>query len=236
MPATDVDRQLQRSTELLRRVSRRHIGRRARSATQRVKRAVQYAVFGITAIIVIALGWAILLPIGIGGVGIILLAILVALYLSVRLREQAPVRAGALGTLDIAALPSATERWLDAQRADLPAIALPMLDRIGHQLEALSPQLQRLDPSETAARELHTLLSEHLPKLIIAYRTIPKDLRRTDHLNQSPERQLAEGLAIIDAEIRDRGENLARCDLDGLAVHGRYLEIKYREMKEIARP
>lgn len=230
---TDVDRQLQRSAELLNRVSARQLQKRARAAGRRAKRMAQYAFFSVTAIILVAIGAGFVAPLGFSGVMLTALAIMVALVLSVMLSGERKVPARDLGRLEITALPAATERWLDGQRAALPAPATQLFDRIGDRLEALAPQLVQLGPEEPAAREVRALLSEHLPQLVSDYRSIPKDLRRVERNGRVPDRQLVDGLSLIEKEIGEMTENLARGDLDRLAAHGRYLEIKYQEMKEI---
>lgn len=230
---TDVDRQIQRSAELLQRVSARQLHKRARSAGRRVKRTVKYAVLSVTAILVAAIGWAILSPIGFQGILLVGLAIFAALVLSAMLSGERPVPQQALETLEITALPAATERWLDGQRAALPAPATPILDRIGERLEALAPQLLDLDPRTPAAVEVRALLSDHLPQLVTGYQAIPPELRRVERNGRVPDRQLVEGLSLIEQEIGEMTEDLARGDLDRLAAHGRYLELKYQEMKEI---
>jgi hypothetical protein len=230
---TDVDRQIERSADLLNRVSARQLQKRARAAGRRVKRTAQYATLSVTAIIVLALGWGIVSPIGASGVILVVLAIMLALLLSVMLSGERKVPAHDLNRLEITALPAATERWLDGQRAALPAPATPLLDRIGDRLEALAPQLAQLGPEEPAAVEVRALLSEHLPQLVSGYRSIPKELRRVESNGRVPDRQLIDGLSLIEKEIGEMTENLARGDLDRLAAHGRYLEIKYQEMKEI---
>jgi hypothetical protein len=230
---TNVDRQIARSAELLQRVSSRQLGKRARSAKRRIKRAVQYATISVTAIILVTLGWAILSPIGIGGVLIMFLAIFAALMLSVLLSGERKVRTADLGRVEIMALPAATERWLDAQRRTLPAPAMPILDRISERLEALAPQLQRLNPNESTAHEVHALLSEHLPQLVTDYQSIPRGMQREAYNGRIPDQQLIEGLTVIESEIGEVTGQLARGDLDSLATHTRYLELKYQEMKEI---
>ncbi|MET0362708.1 MAG: hypothetical protein ABW048_13255 [Sphingobium sp.] len=230
---TDVDRQLQRSAELLNRVSTRQIAKRTRSAVRRAQRAVKYATISITAIIVAAIGWAIVSPIGLEGVLIAMLAIFGALILSVLLSAERKVETATLGKTDLLTLPGATERWLDNQRRALPAPAMPLLDRIGTRLEALQPQLARLDANSPAALEVRALLSDHLPQLVTDYQSIPPDLRRVERNGRVPDRQLIDGLSVIEAEIGEMTEELARGDLDRLAAHGRYLEIKYQEMKQI---
>ncbi|MFT3967306.1 MAG: hypothetical protein QM690_15625 [Sphingobium sp.] len=234
MPS-DVDRQIQRSAELLQRVSARQLHKRARSAARRVKRTVKYAAVSVTAIIVVTLGWAILSPVGLQGLLIAALAILLALIGSVLLSGERPVPRAELARTDLPTLPAATERWLDAQRRALPATVMPVLDRIGARLENLAPQLRNLNPQEPAANEVRMLLTEHLPQLVGGYLSIPPELRRTARNGRVPDRQLVDGLTLIEEEIGEMTSDLARGDLDRLAAHGRYLELKYAEMKEIGR-
>ncbi|HEX7854248.1 MAG TPA: hypothetical protein VF503_11185 [Sphingobium sp.] len=108
--SSDVDRQIQRSAELLHRVSARQLHKRARSAGRRAKRMVKYAVYSVTAIIVATLGWGIVSPIGFQGVMIAALAILLALIFSVIFSAERAVPATALGTADLLKLPASTER------------------------------------------------------------------------------------------------------------------------------
>lgn len=228
MPS-DVDRQIQRSAELLTRVSARQLQKRARAAGRRAKRAAQYSVISVTAILVAAIAWAIIQPIGIGGVAIVLLLIPLAIILSVMLSGERQVPVAELPRTDLLALPSATERWLDGQRAALPAPAVPILDRIGNRLEALAPQLAQLDPQSPPALEVRALLADHLPQLVSDYRAIPLDLRRVERNGRVPDRQLVDGLSLIEREIGEMTEELARGDLDRLATHGRYLQLKYED-------
>ncbi|HEX7820261.1 MAG TPA: hypothetical protein VF463_06545 [Sphingobium sp.] len=230
---SEVDRQIERSADLLARISARQIGRRARSAGRRAKRIVKYSVSSMTAIIIVTLGWAILSPIGLQGILVAALAIFVAIILSVLLSGERAVPVGDMHRVELGALPLATERWLDDQRRSLPAPAVSLVDRIGERLEAMAPQLQRLNPQEPAAQEVRALLSDHLPQLVTGYQSIPRNLRRVERNGRMPDRQLIEGLAVIAQEIGEMTEKLASGDLDSLAAHGRYLELKYQDVREI---
>ena len=50
----------------------------------------------------------------------------------------------------------------------------------------------------------------------------------------SPDRQLCDGLSIIDDEISRMTRQLASGDIDLLATRGRYLELKYRSGDELS--
>ena len=43
-----------------------------------------------------------------------------------------------------------------------------------------------------------------------------------------PEKQLLDGLAVVDTELSRMSEQLARGDLERLATQGKYLELKYQ--------
>jgi hypothetical protein len=128
---------------------------------------------------------------------------------------------------DLETLAGKTEIWLEAQRPALPAPAIPLVQNIGLRLDALAPQLQTLEESNPAAREVRKLVGEHLPELINGYKRIPEPLRRQDNSGKTPEQQLIDGLKLIDREIETMTGQIARGELDKLATRGRYLEIRY---------
>jgi hypothetical protein len=129
---------------------------------------------------------------------------------------------------DLPLLPAQTERWLEAQRPALPAPAQILADEIGVQLANIGPQLRELDPREPAADEFRKLMAVELPELVDGYRKLPENLRRETRNGTSPDKQLVEGLRVVDEELRRMSEQLASGDLNKLATQGRYLELKYR--------
>ena len=133
-----------------------------------------------------------------------------------------------LREVDLKALPAQTGRWLAAQRPQLPAPARAVADRIGSRLDALSPQLGKVDPGDENALELRRLVGEQLPAFVGDYARVPAPLRAVDRNGRSPDGQLVDGLQLIEAEIAAMTERLAQGDLDSLATRGRYLELKYR--------
>jgi hypothetical protein len=231
-----VDEQIARSAELLQRVSARQIRRRARSAVGRAKRAVKYAAIGVLLVMLATIGWGIVTPIGMGGFALMLLAMMAAVIAGVLLSAERKVPVEALRAIDLKALPASTERWLETQRLALPAPAVPLIDAIGSKLETLAPQLARLDPNEPAAGEIRKLLADHLPELVTGYQSIPRELRSQETNGRVPDRQLIDGLGVIDSELAQMTEQLAAGDLDKLATHNRYLELKYQEARELGGP
>ena len=99
----------------------------------------------------------------------------------------------------------------------------------GIKLEAMAPQFSRLDPREPAANELRKLVAQELPELIEGYKRVPQAMRREERNGLlSPDKQLVEGLRVVDEELLRMSEQMASGDLDKLATQGRYLELKYR--------
>jgi hypothetical protein len=172
---------------------------------------------------------------GIGATGVlIVLGLLVACLAFVFIPTiDTDIEPAKLADTELKALPLKTEIWLEKQRPALPAPAVPILDAIGNRLDVLAPQLAKLDPREPAAVEVRKLLSDHLPELVTGYQSIPPSLRSQPRNGRVPDAQLVEGLSVIEQEIASMTEQLASGDLDKLATHNRYLELKYIEAKEL---
>ncbi|MGV3482397.1 MAG: hypothetical protein ACO1O3_20775 [Sphingobium sp.] len=231
---TDVDRQIERSSELLHRLSPQ-AQRLAHRARQR-KRAFLIKKIGR----VIMAGGAILIasvifglavgPIGDSGFLVALGLFITAALLLLIYPQYPEASTETLVNTDLKYLPAQTEVWLSSQRKALPAPAANQLDQIGLRLETLGPQLQTLDPREPAAQEVRKILTEHLPDLVNGYKRVPETLRRERQSNgQTPDQQLTEGLKLIDEEIAEMTRNIAAGDLDSLATQGKFLELKYRD-------
>jgi hypothetical protein len=164
---------------------------------------------------------------GIGGliVTFFVMAVVFALFLAFP-RMRAPAAADIAGS-DLKALAGRTELFLETQRPLLPPPAQGLLDRIGLELDQLSPQLATLSEREPAGDEARRLLGEHLPGLIESYTRIPAALRAQPNAGATPEQQLVSGLDVIAGEIGAMTGQIARGELDALATRGRYLETKY---------
>jgi hypothetical protein len=135
---------------------------------------------------------------------------------------------------EIAQLPAQTEEWLENERWTLPQTAQTQLDNLTLRLEALTPQVQTLDPQTAAAVEIRRLLGEELPELVRGYRKVPRALAEQPlYGGATPERQLLEGLETIEQQIGRVHERLAADDLHALATHQRYLDLKYNRKDEI---
>jgi hypothetical protein len=148
------------------------------------------------------------------------------LYWSLARRTTTP---RAIVKADLAQLPAQTDAWLDEQRRLLPMAAQNAIESIALRLDALTPQLASMNAQQPAAQEIRRLLAEELPELVRGYQKLPRALQKQPlHGGLSPERQLVEGLATIDAQIGRMHEQLAADDLNALATHQRYLDLKYK--------
>ncbi|MDX3900729.1 MAG: hypothetical protein QHC40_09510 [Sphingobium sp.] len=235
---TRSDRVLADAEAVLRRHSERgqSLSSRARQRRNAVLvRKLKYAIGAVLAVAIASAVAGFVMPLGTTGVMIALGVMIAAVLLIMVLPGERAVRTENLGQADLAALPLQTEIWLEGQRKALPAPAVTLVDSIGVKLETLAPQLQRLDPQEPAAQDIRRLLADHLPELVTGYQSIPAPLRREERNGRVPEKQLVEGLGVIDAEIDRMTEQLASGDLDKLATQNRFLELKYQEARELGR-
>lgn len=196
-------------------------------------RKLRRIVIATSIIVAAAVVWSFATPIGSSGLLIVIGLLILSTLLFAMLPVMPEVKREKLAQADLKALPLQTEIWLENQRRSLPAPAERLVDSIGNRLEILAPQLQGLNQDEPAAFEIRRLLADHLPELVTGYQSIPEPLRRRDHNGRVPERQLVEGLEVIDREIGEMTENLAAGNLDKLATHNRFLELKYQEAKEL---
>ncbi len=231
---TDVDRQIERSSELLHRLSpqAQRLAHRARQRKRAflVKKVGRIVMAGGAILIASVIFGLAVGPIGDSGF-LVALGLFVLAALALLIYPHYPeASTETLVNTDLKYLPAQTEVWLSSQRKALPAPAANQLDQIGLRLETLGPQLQTLDPREPAAQEVRKILTEHLPDLVNGYKRVPEPLRRERQSNgRTPDQQLAEGLKLIDEEIAEMTRNIAAGDLDSLATQGKFLELKYRD-------
>ncbi len=164
---------------------------------------------------------------GVGGLMIAFFAMIVIFALFVTLPRMRAPAAGDIVRSDLKSLAGNTELFLETQRPMLPPPAQTLLDRIGLQLDQLSPQLATLGENEPVAGDARRLLGDHLPGLIESYTRIPTPLRDKANAGATPERQLIDGLDVIADQIGAMTGQIASGELDALATRGRYLETKY---------
>lgn len=165
--------------------------------------------------------------IGLGGLAIALGLSGAAIWAFLTYPKMPMPTRNSLKNSDLARLAGQTEIWLEQQRAALPPPAVALIENIGLRLDELSPQLARIGEGDPAAREVRTLVGEHLPELINGYRELPDSLKQRASGRSSPEDQLIGGLRVIDQEIESMTLKIAKGELDKLATRERFLELKY---------
>lgn len=168
-------------------------------------------------------------PLGIFGALAVLMVMLAVTIAIAFAPGPRPVTQEKLARSDLKTLPLQTTRWLDAQRPALPAPAVHVADRIGLRLDTLGKQLQTVGDDTAAGADIRRLVGEQLPEFVRDYQRVPAALRGTERNGKTPDRQLVEGLELIEREIGQMSEELARGDLDSLETRGRFLEMKYKD-------
>lgn len=228
------DRILADAEALLHRYSARgrSVARRKRQLGSGLRK-LRRIVIAATLIVAGAAIWGFIAPLGSNGLLLVIALLLLSTLVFALLPGTADVNREKLAQSELKALPLQTEIWLENQRRSLPPPAVRLVDSIGVKLETLAPQLQGLEQNEPAALEIRRLLADHLPELVTGYQSIPEPLRRQERNGRVPEKQLVEGLNVIDRELGSMTENLAAGNLDKLATHNRFLELKYQEAKEL---
>ena len=234
---SDVDDQIARARAAMERiagdygaVARTH-QKRIRRTAGHVGRKLRNVALADAAILFAAVVIGMILPGGLGILGVMaVFMLLVAVSLGILMAPgpRAPTER-TLQQVELKALPRQTERWLEAQRLALPAPAVRLVDSIGQKLEALTPQLSRVEDNTEAAFEVRKLVGEQLPAFIKDYERVPVTLRAQERNGRSPDAELVDGLKLIEREIGDMTQRLAAADLDQLQTRGRYLELKYKD-------
>lgn len=241
---SEVDDQIARSRAMLQRVTQDYRGgasgpggrdtgasRARRQQVQDLGKRLKRIAMAVVAIVVAAfVAGAVIGGIGITGFLAMVVAIIAAvIFFGTRSTAPKPLSVERLVRSDIKALPAQTERWLAAQRPQLPAPAVQLVDRIGRRLETLSPQLVRVADDTPEAQEVRKLVGEQLPAFVNDYARVPATLRSEERNGRTPDTELIDGLKLIEQEIGEMTQRLAAGDLDQLSTRGRFLEMKYKD-------
>ncbi len=203
--------------------------RRQRSA-ERVGKRVARAGGVVAAIVLGLILWGLIM--GPVGTTVLVLAVLfgamaaMAAAISVGDKPE-PTR---LGDALPAALPAATDAWLDRQRRQLPRLAAPQVDAISARLATLESQLARVPAGDPVAQDLSRLLSKHLPELVDSYTRVPAEqrARTVDPSGRTLDSTLVDGLKAVEVELSRASDALAAADREALVVQGKFLEARYK--------
>ncbi len=203
------------------------IRQKARRVERRAKRLairVRNMAIGVALVLMAALLWGgLIAPLGFAGMMLTAAAIITTMVVLARYPRARAPRLERLPEAPLAALPGQVEAWLDRQRPMLPAPAANELDRLMVRLEAIQPELARLDPDRPEADDARRLIGDHLPRLVQSYADVPEAHRRTPDAT----RHLREGLAVVSTEIDRLEKALARDRLMALETEGRFLESRW---------
>ena len=201
----------------------------AQRAARRMKRFAIIAVASLFALFIAAgIVGAVIDGIGFFGVLAVLLAVPLILFAAATFSREKPVRAETIVQSSLPQLAVRTRSWIDQQRLALPAPAATLADDIGRKIAALQPQLDTLAANAPEAIELRRLVGEELPQLVEGYKRVPVTMRREDRNGRVAERELIDGMKLLDDEIGDLARAIASTDMDRLSSHKRYLELRYK--------
>ncbi len=203
--------------------------RRQRSAEAFGKRLLRAGGIGAAIVLAIILWGLIIGPIGTTALVLAVLGGAVAMALAA-LSVGTPAEPTRLGEDVPAALPAATDAWLDRRRADLPRLAAPQVDAISARLATLETQLARVPAGDPVAQDVSRLLARHLPELVEKYTRVPAEQRgRTlESDGRSLDTALIDGLRIVEEELARASDSLAEADRDAVVVQGKFLESRYK--------
>jgi hypothetical protein len=200
--------------------------RKTASANPDVNRHTQWAIILFAIVVIIALFTApfgiLLLVLGAAGYG---------LYSLARTAKKAAPKAAAsdLPKADLASLPLKTELWLASQRRLLPPAAQSLTDSICARLKTLSTQIASVAEVDPIAYDIRRLVAEELPQLISDYHRVPAAMRKEPLNGMLPDKQLTQGLIVIDGRLDQINSQLATGPVSQLAVQARYLDLKYQD-------
>ncbi|MEO6255855.1 MAG: hypothetical protein ABIO69_03515 [Sphingomicrobium sp.] len=190
---------------------------------------------GLISIATIVIG--LVVPIGMFGfLAAVGLAVGIAALVAFLPSSEADVRAPA-ADLPNGEMVQRFDSYVFRARAALPAPAQSELDSISAALPTLRQTLERVDPLDPNAQDARRLMSLHLPGLIDRYRQVPPAFRaERDGDGISVDERLVEGLAAGRAALGEIADKLARADVNAFETQGRFIQSRYGEDPQFARP
>lgn len=204
----------------------------AHTARRAARRAKRFAILALAGVISLFIGAGIIGAVtdGLGLFGFLAVVLAVPLVLigAFLFSREPEVKADTIVRADLPQLADRTRSWIDQQRPALPAPAATLADQIGQRIAALRPQLDTLAPNAPEAIELRRLVGEELPHLVEGYKRVPVNMRRQERNGRVAERDLIDGMRLLDEEVDDLARAIAARDMDSLSSHKRYLEMRYR--------
>jgi hypothetical protein len=210
---------------------RRHYGRGAAAVGRRL--ATMGMAIAALVIATIAFGY-IVGPIGMGGLFIVVLAMLAILLLFTVWPSRGAKRVPYSEELSTKAVVQQLESLLVQERPALPAPAAREADAISAQLPLLDSRLGTLDPLDPLAQDARRLMGKHLPELIERYERVPATHRRErDGGGLTVDERLTAGLRAASEALGEIGSKLVGQDRDAFEVQGRFIESRYKDANGI---
>lgn len=207
--------------------AKRERQRKGREAARRFRRVM----LAWAAIFVATVALGVLLPNGIGILGLVaavIAAVFAAVFLSVYPRSRHKV--AEVSRLSNAEVLHRLDTLLMRDRPALPPRALSEVDAISAQLPLLEKRLDALDPLDPLAQDARRLMGQHIPDLLHRFEKIPVAYRQQqDGGGMSVEDRLLSGLGAARSAVDDIGRRLAESDLSAFETQGRFLESRYKD-------
>ena len=233
-PSREVDAVIERATMVTERV-RAHAAAMhptAHGARRAIRRAQRFAVLtagGMLALmLVISLYVGLVGPIGILSIPVLILAAVAIIFGAGAFSREREIAPSAMAQAPLPQIADRAATWIDQQRLALPAPAARLADDIWQKIAALRPQLATLEENRPEAWELRRLVGEELPGLVESYKRVPVTMRREERNGRVAERELIDGMQLLDDEIGTLARSIAGADMDRLSSQKRYLELRYK--------
>ena len=201
---------------------KRRAQRRAQVAMRKFNRAASIAGTSGAGVLGYSLAVA---PVGTPGLIAAGAATLVAAGAALCWPTRSPVD-GKISREELTALVAEAEDWLLGQRKTLPGRAIPGVDAIIARLGDLHPHVPALDPYGQVAWDLRRLLTDHLPRLILSYSSLPATVRDAD---PSLFQRLIVSLKTLDEELVRICKEASRDHLLTFEVQDRFIESRYKD-------
>jgi|SRR6185437_9549386 hypothetical protein len=245
---TDVTDKVERAIARFERVTRQlderggPSGEAARRERQRLNAGLGRTMARVAAVVVVIWLATIIVglvqPIGMFGfLAAVLVTVGVAAVLIARGGRQAISAPAPSADLPNGAMVERFDSYMYRVRGSLPAPARAEIDAISRVLPPLKQTLERVETLDPAAQDARRLMSVHLPGLIDRYLRVPPAYRgEKDGEDKTVDQRLVEGLAAGRSALAEVSEQLARADMAALETQGRFIQSRYGDDPELARP
>lgn len=193
------------------------------------------AAIGVVSLVTIAIG--LFVPIGMFGfLAAVGLAIGIAALLAISPSSDRTIP-GPSTDLPNGEMVQRFDSYIYRARRALPAPAQMQIDAISAALPPLRQTLERVATLDPDAQDARRLMSVHLPGLIDRYMHVPAAFRgEQDGEGKTIDERLVEGLAAGRVALDEISQKLARADVAAFETQGRFIQSRYGDDPQLARP